>query len=165
MKLFKENSAFTLIEIMLTLAIIVLVIPLASNMMIQSFNIFNSGVHRMSTGQRVELALEEIGNSLRSATTEPSIDGTAALKTYKFKSYNSSIMAPEDIVIELDGSANDFNLLLNDRIIAENITEYYINLIDGEIFELIIEYRVRENESDSSVLKEKKLEVYPKNLS
>lgn len=162
----RRDSGFTLIEIILSLAIIALVIPIASNMMIQSFDVFNSGIYRMNTGQRVELALEEIANYLRSAKTKPEEDITATLKTYNFIGYNNS-GNEFNIQIKLEGNANDHNLLLNGRIIAENVTAYFIEPIgiDSNIFEVNIEYRVRENESDASVLRNKSIEVYPKNLS
>lgn len=164
LKVIKNENGFTLIEIILTLTIIVLVIPLASNMMVQSFNIFNSGIYRMNTRQRVELALDQISDYLRSATE---IDE----ENNEFYSYNSSGTITK-ITLELAGdNPNDRNLLLNSginsRIIAESVTSFSITESpkDSGVYEIKISYRVKEKESDGSLIREKSLKVYPKNVN
>ncbi len=104
MKNLNNQKGFTLIELILVISLIGIITPLAGNMIVQSFDIFNSGVERMNRSQRIELAVSEISNYLKSATTLPdknTID--AAGETITFESNKSGTNQS----IELKGLASD----------------------------------------------------------
>lgn len=155
-----NQKGFTLIELLLVISLIGIITPLAGNMFVQSFDIFNSGVERMNRSQRIEIASSEISNYLKSATTSPDrniID--AADEKITFESNRSG----KNQSVELKGltsdSGNGFSIEINyggnkKHIILNDIIRLEIKDLEDKGFKLLIEH---ENGVKSS-------EVYAKNL-
>jgi len=145
MKKIYNQKGFTLIELLLVISLIGIITPLAGNMFVQSFDIFNSGVERMNRSQRMELAVSEISNYLKSATTSPDnnrIDAVGDEITFESKKSgeNESVElkgvssnSGTGVSIELSYGGNRNRVILND------VKSLEIEELEDKGFELYIE--------------------------
>lgn len=160
MKNLNNQKGFTLIELILVISLIGIITPLAGNMLVQSFDIFNSGVERMQRSQRIELAVSEISNYLKSATTLPDkniID--AAGETITFESNKTG----KNQSIELKGLASESGSGVSIEIIyGGNRNRIILNDIKGLEIEDLEDKGLRLLIEDYNGVKSSK--VYAKNL-
>ncbi|SDL59708.1 type II secretion system protein [Halarsenatibacter silvermanii] len=75
----KNQSGLTLIELIISIAIMGVVIALASTMIIQAFNLAPVGSRRMSAGQLAEMHITEISRYIRNARVNDKISISVAV--------------------------------------------------------------------------------------
>ncbi|MFW6028879.1 MAG: PulJ/GspJ family protein [Halanaerobiales bacterium] len=145
----KEEKGFTLIELMLALAIVGIVVSLSTGFMVDIFRIVIPSSERMNTKQIAEIRLNEISKYARSASE---IDTT-----------NDTITVNGAIIVEYDGSNE---ILINNedgtfnRSIS-NIKNYDINKVD-DLYEITIEV-CRDNDCDKAETVSTK--ITPRNIT
>lgn len=130
-KYFQQNG-FTLIELIIAIFLMGVVISIASAMLVQSFNVFESSTRRMSASQLAELTKREVSSYLRSAITGVSNGGN----TWKFRAFhpNPDYDSPKDFEITHENGRIILNVknvnggIIESRVLvnAENI-EFNIN--------------------------------------
>jgi type II secretory pathway pseudopilin PulG len=160
----KNNEGFTLIELIVIIGIIGIIVPAVSTMIIQGFNIFDRGIEKMSTDQQVEIALREVADYLKASNNLPPLDhedennNSITLNnndSFSFKSYSSS--TNKDIEISLSSADENFNLLINDRLVAQNIKKIELVKEKEKIYHFKISYDIDNNTEENSKI------VYVKN--
>jgi len=133
-KHFHQNG-FTLIELIIAIFLMGVVISIASVMLVQSFNVFESSTRRMSASQLAELTKREVTSYLRSATT--GVSNGEDTDTWEFRAFhpNRDYDTPKDFEItNVDGR---LELTVNggvieSRVLVNNVTEFNIDSESGE---------------------------------
>ncbi|SDG78814.1 Type II secretory pathway, pseudopilin PulG [Halanaerobium congolense] len=154
----KNNEGFTLIELIVIIGIIGLIVPAVSTMIIQGFNIFDRGIEKMSTEQQVEIALREIADYLKASNNLPPLDhedennNSITLNnnsdSFSFKSYSDN--TNKDIEISLSSADKNLNLLINDRLVAQNIKKIKLVKEKEKIYHFKISYDIDNNIEEKS---------------
>ncbi len=70
----ENRSGLTLVELIISIAIMGIVVAIASTMIIQGFNLAPAGARRMSAGQMAEMHITEISRFIRNALAEDKIN-------------------------------------------------------------------------------------------
>lgn len=139
LKYFKKSEGFTLIEVLLTIAILGIVMAVGASVLIQFFDIIPSSNERMSTRQLAEIELNKLVTLVREAKNVDTGSNTITV------SENG-----EDIEIKFNGSANNIEKG-NNNIFINNVKNFDIKDTDQEnLYNLIFEKCNTEN-CDKSV--------------
>lgn len=146
----KNNQGFTLVELILVIGIIGIIIPVASTLILQAFNIFDQSTEKMNTEQQIEIALSETSDYIKAGKNLPLPDSDNPSKTtltinsaedkFEFSSYLDGL--EKNIEVKLKNAENKLKLLVNGRLLANNINKLDFEMIDEEnkIYKLIINY-------------------------
>ena len=164
MRCINNMKGFTILELIIVIVLIGILIPLFSNFIVDSFELFNTGLNRMNTNQRAEIALDTIAKFLRSSDEKPNKKLDSDNDTLTFSSYNKNGIK-ENITIELSGSEDNYNLLLDSKLVLENVIYFEIEDIDGNgtNFKINLKYNT-ESLLGNNTENEKFIIVHPKNL-
>jgi len=157
----KTKRGLTVIEMLIAIVILGVVMSIATSMVIQSFNIFDSSTRRMSASQLTELAQTEVALHLRSAKTE--ITNNEDKNKYKFDGFYEGNEGTLEFVFD----SNSERLLLNfkklgeDTIISRTIANNIVGFeVEGESNEFDIYIKAKDDNNTS----EKRLSITSRNL-
>ena len=147
---FSDNEGLTLIELLISIALLGVVLTLATTMLVQSLNVIEPSMKRMSAGQLTELAKSELSTYLRTATTEVSKDlDDNGVSTWEFTGYHPTTEDAVEIDFTIKHSDENRNVsiesAIEDRTLVSNVEDLEINNIyDKNSFEIFIRVIDRE---------------------
>jgi len=129
-----DNNGLTLVELLISIALLGVVVALASTMLVQSLNVIEPSMRRMSAGQLTELAKSELATYLRTATIP--VDETE--DTWTFTGYHPSTDEADLIHFEIikdNGSvrviAKDGEEEIENRTVVNYVEDLEINNVNN----------------------------------
>jgi len=147
-KYFSNQEGLTLIELLIAIFIFLVVITIVSSMLVQSLNVIEPSMRRMSYSQLAELGKREIASYLRMAVTVEEGWDKGFGGPWEFSGYhpvqgkNENPVRVIDYKIELSGRQLIMeNEIDGSRVLANNVDNFSIKKNDNNNFSIEIMIR------------------------
>ncbi|GEM_PF-984672 len=145
----KNNKGLTLIELLVAILLFGIVITLASSMLVQSFNLIEPSMRRMSASQLAELSKREIVTILRTAVSFESNDGSYEFRAYEPGQESFSEFTDFKLIWDEDTLRLEWND--SERIIGRNVIHFDIIPNENSYrYSFEIEITARDNEGNEA---------------